>query len=145
MTNVPYRGSGQAVVAIVTGEVSLGFNDVMTNLPQMKAGRLRAIAVTSLKRLPSVPDLPTVAESGYPDFESGVWFGVLAPARTPQEIISRLNSELVNIARRPEFMQRLVAEGSEVVGNSPEQFGAYIKIEIARWSRVIKERNIKAD
>lgn len=145
MTNVPYRGSGQAVVAIVTGEVSLGFNDVMTNLPQMKAGRLRAIAVTSLKRLPSVPDLPTVAESGYPDFESGVWFGVLAPARTPQEIISRLNSELVNIARRPEFMQRLVAEGSEVVGNSPEQFGTYIKIEIARWSKVIKEKNIKAD
>jgi tripartite-type tricarboxylate transporter receptor subunit TctC len=111
----------------------------------MKAGRLRAIAVTSLKRLPSVPDLPTVAESGYPDFESGVWFGVLAPARTPQEIISRLNSELVNIARRPEFMQRLVAEGSEVVGNSPEQFGAYIKIEIARWSKAIKEKNIKAD
>lgn len=145
MINVPYRGSGQAVLAIVTGEVSLGFNDVMTNLPQMKAGRLRALAVTSLKRLPSIPDLPTIAESGYSGFDSGVWFGVLAPARTPQEIISRLNSELVNIARRPEFMQRLVSEGSEVVGSSPEQFGDYIKTETARWAKIIKAANIKAN
>lgn len=145
MINVPYRGSGQAVLAIVTGEVSLGFNDVMTNLPQLKAGRLRALAVTSLKRLSSIPDLPTIAESGYPGFDSGVWFGVLAPARTPQEIISLLNAELVNIARRPDFMQRLVDEGSEVVGSSPEQFGDYIKTETVRWAKIIKATNIRAD
>lgn len=145
MTNVPYRGSGQAVLAILTGEVSLGFNDVMTNLPQMKAGRLRGLAVTSLKRVSATPDLPTIAESGYPGFESGVWFGVLAPARTPQEIIARLNSELVKIIRRPEILQRFTAEGAEAVGNSPEQFGDYIKTETARWTKIIKGANITAN
>lgn len=133
------------MLAIVTGEVSLGFNDVMTNLPQMKAGRLRGLAVTSLKRLSGTPNLPTIVESGYPGFQSGVWFGVLAPARTPQEIIFRLNSELVKITRRPEFLQRLTAEGGEAVGSSPEQFGDYIKIETARWAKVIKEANITAN
>lgn len=143
--NVPYRGSGQAVLAIVTGEVSLGFNDVMTNLPPMKAGRLRGLAVTSLKRLSAIPDLPTIVESGYPGFQSGVWFGVLAPARTPHDIIFRLNAELVKITRRPEFLQRLTAEGGEAIGSTPEQFGDYIKLETANWAKIIKEANIKAN
>lgn len=145
MINVPYRGTGQAVLAIVTGEVSLGFNDVMTNLPQMKAGRLRGLAVTSLKRSSATPDLPTIAESGYPGFQSGVWYGVLAPAGTPPEIVSRLNAELVKITRNPEFLQRLTAEGGEAVGSSPEQFGNYIKTETARWAKIIKEANITAN
>ncbi|MBI2224720.1 MAG: tripartite tricarboxylate transporter substrate binding protein, partial [Betaproteobacteria bacterium] len=138
-------GTGQAVLAIVTGEVSLGFNDVMTNLPQMKAGRLRGLAVTSLKRSSATPDLPTIAESGYPGFQSGVWYGVLAPAGTPPEIVSRLNAELVKITRNPEFLQRLTAEGGEAVGSSPEQFGNYIKTETARWAKIIKEANITAN
>jgi tripartite-type tricarboxylate transporter receptor subunit TctC len=142
MINVPYRGTGQAVLAIVTGEVSMGFNDVMTNLPQMKAGRLRGLAVTSLKRSPATPELPTISESGYSGFQSGVWYGVLAPARTPPEIVARLNSELVKIARSPEFLQRLTAEGGEAVGSTPEYFGDYIKSETARWAKIIKDAKI---
>lgn len=145
MINVPYRGTGQAVMAIVTGEVSMGFNDVMTNLPQIKAGRLRGLAVTSLKRSGAVPELPTIAESGYPGFQSGVWYGVLAPARTPPEIVARLNTELVKIARTPEFLQRLNAEGGEAVGSTPEYFGDFIKQETARWAKIIKEANIRSN
>ena len=145
MINVPYRGTGQAVLAIVTGEVSMGFNDVMTNLPQMKAGRLRGLAVTSLKRSAAVPELPTIAESGYPGFQSGVWYGVLAPARTPPEIVARLNTELVKIVRTPAFLQRLNAEGGEAVGSTPEYFGDFIKKETARWAKIIKEANIRSN
>ena len=145
MIHVPYRGTGHAVVAMVSGEVSLGFNDVPTTLPHMKTGRLRGIAVTSLKRSAAVPELPTIAESGYPGFQSGVWYGVLAPARTPAEIVGRLNSELVKIVRNPEFLNTLVAEGMEPVASSPEYFAEFIKKETALWEKVIAKANISAN
>jgi tripartite-type tricarboxylate transporter receptor subunit TctC len=143
--HVPYKSTGQAVLAIVTGEVSLGFNDVMTNLPQMRAGRLRGLAVTSLQRSSAVPELPTIDESGYKGFQSGVWYGVVAPARTPTEIIGRLNAELVKIARQPDFVQKLAAQGAEVIGSSPERFGAHLKAEISRWARIIREAGIRSE
>ena len=145
MLHVPYKGTGQAVLAIVTGEVSLGFNDVMTNLPHMKAGRLRGLAVTSLQRSSAVPELPTIHESAFKGFQSAVWYGVVAPAKTPPEIVTRLNSELVKIARQPDFAQRLAAQGAEIVASSPERFGEHLKMETARWAKIIKEANIKGE
>ena len=142
MTHVPYRGGGQAVIAIVSGEVSLGFVDLVSMLPQVKSGRLRSIALTGLKRSPLLPNLPTISESGYPGFQSGIWYGVLAPARTPPEIVARLNSELVKIVRSPDFLESLTAEGAQAVASSPEYFGDFIKTEIARWAKVIKEAKI---
>ena len=130
------------LLAIVAGEVTLGFNDVMTNLPQMRGGRLRGIAVTSLQRSSAVPELPTVAESGYPGFQSGVWYGVLAPARTPAEIVARLNAELVKIARSRDFQEVLHADGAVLVAGTPEQFGEFIRRETARWAGIIKAANI---
>ncbi len=145
MTHIPYRGGGQAVLAIVTGEVSLGFVDLVSMLPHVKSGRVRAIALTSLKRSSILPGLPTIAESGYPGFQSGIWYGVVAPARTPAEIIARLNAELVKIARSPEFADSLKAEGAEVVASNPEYFGRYIRDETARWAKIIREAHIAAN
>ena len=145
MVHVPYRGTGEAVLAIMSGEVSLGFNDVPTTMPHMSSGRLRGIAVTSLKRSPAVPELPAIAESGYPGFQSGVWYGVLAPARTRSEIVARLNSELVRIVRTAEFSQSLAAEGAVPVASTPEFFGDFIKTETARWAKIIKAANIASN
>ena len=145
MVNVPYRGTGQAVMAIVSGEVTMGFNDVMTNLPQMKAGRLRGIAVTSPARSPAVADLPTIAESGYAGFQSGVWYGVLAPAKTPADIIARLNSELVKITKSAVFAERLNAEGGVPIGSTPEYYANFIKQETARWAKIIADVGIKSN
>ena len=148
MVHVPYRGTGEAVLAITSGEVSLGFNDVQTTMPYMSSGRLRGIAVTSLKRSPAVPELPALAELGYPGFQSGVWYRVLAPARTRPEIIARLNSELVKIVkivRTPEFSQSLAAEGAVPVASTPEFFGECIKTETKRWARITKAANIASN
>lgn len=121
------------------------FNDVPTTLPHISSGRLRGIAVTSLKRSPAVPELPAIAESGYPGFQSGVWYGVLALARTRPEIIARLNAELVKIVRTPEFTQGLAAEGAVPVASSPESFGDFIKTETVRWAKIIKSANIASN
>ena len=142
MTHVPYRGGGQAVLAIVSGEVSLGFVDLVSMLPHVKTGRVRSIALTSLKRSPALPNLPTIAESGYPGFQSGIWYGVVAPADTPPEVVSRLNSELVKIVRTPDFVQSLAAEGGDPVASSPEYFGDFIRKETARWAKIINVANI---
>jgi len=145
MVHVPYRGVAPAAIATVTGEVSLTFSDVMVLLPHVKSGRLRGLASTGAKRSPAAPDLPTVAEAGLPGYESGVWYGVLVPAATPQEIIARLHGEIVKAVQHPELRDRLLAEGSTVVGNSPEEFGTYIRREQERWAKVIKAANIKGE
>lgn len=142
MTHVPYRGGGQAAVAILTGEVSLGFVDVVSMLPQVKTGRVRPIAVTSLKRSSALPQIPTIAESGYRGFESGIWYGVIAPAGTPPEAVARLNAELVKITRSPDFMADLNRTGAQPVGSTPEAFADFIREQTARWAKVIKEANI---
>lgn len=142
MTHIPYRGGGQAVLAIMTGEVSLGFVDLVSMLPHVNSGRVRAIALTGAKRSAVLPNTPTVAESGYPDFQSGIWYGVIAPARTPVDTIARLNAELVKIIRTPDFLASLRAEGADVVASTPEVFGEHLKRETSRWAKVIKEEKI---
>jgi tripartite-type tricarboxylate transporter receptor subunit TctC len=145
MVHVPYRGAGPAVLAVVSGEVSLAFLDVLATLPHVNTGRLRGIAVTGVNRSPVAPDIPTIAEAGVPGYVSGVWYGVLAPARTPKEIIARLNTEVVKVMHHPDMRDKLSAEGGEVVGSSPEQFSEFIKAELRRWAKVVKEGNIRAE
>ena len=145
MVHIPYRGTGEAVTAVLGGVVSMAFLDVPTMLPHIKSGRLRGIAVTSTKRSSVAPELPTIAESGFPGFESGLWYGVVAPARTPPEIIARLNAELVKITQSPEMRETLRAEGAESVGSTPEAFSELIRREIVRWAKVIKDARIKTN
>lgn len=144
MVHVPYRGTGEAVTALLSGVVSLAFLDVPTMLPHVKTGRLRAIAVTGTKRSPVVPELPTIAES-YPGFESGIWYGVLAPARTPPELVARLNAELVKIVQSPQVRKHLQEEGAEPVGSTAQEFGNLIRSDMARWNKVIKAAGISTN
>lgn len=145
MMHVPYRGTGPAAIAVVTGEVGLSFVDVLTTLPHVKSGRLQGLAVSGAKRSVVAPHLPTIMEAGLKGYESGVWYGVLAPARTPLEVIGRLNSELSKVIRDGGVSARLAAEGSEVVGGSPEQFSTYMKAELERWAKVVKAANVRID
>ena len=142
MLHIPYRGTGEAVTSLISGVVSLAFLDVQTMLPHVKSGRVRAIAVTGSKRSTVLPELPTIAESAFPGFESGVWYGVLAPARTPPEVVARLNAELVKIVQSPEVRKLLQEQGAEPVGSSAQEFGNLIRTDIARWNKVIKAAGI---
>ena len=145
MVHVPYKGIVPAITDIVGGHVSLLYSTVVSGMPQVNAGKLRALAVSSAKRAQVAPGVPTVAESGFPGYDVSGWYGILAPAKTPADIINRLNTEIVTILRSPAASERLAADGSEAVGNTPEQFGAHIKSEIAKWGKVVKAAGITAD
>lgn len=145
MVHVPYKGIVPAITDIVGGHVSLLYSTVVSGMPQVNTGKLRALAVSSAKRAQVAPGVPTVAESGFPGYDVSGWYGILAPAKTPADIINRLNTEIVTILRSPAATERLAADGSEAVGNTPEQFGAHIKSEIAKWGKVVKAAGITAD
>jgi len=145
MQHVPYKGSGQAVVDLVGGQVQVMVSGMSSVMPHIKAGRLRALAVTGAQRSPAVPDIPTIAESGFPKFEATAWYGVLVPARTPKAIVTRLHDEIVRALKMPEVKERLESVGFEIVGSTPEAFGAYIKSEIVKWAPVVKASGAKAD
>src|SRR4051812_13612849 len=142
LEHVPYKGTGPALTDLLGGRVQVMFNSAVSILPQVRSGKLRAIAMTAAKRSSAMPDLPTVAESGVPGYEAASWYGVLAPARTPSPIVGRLNAEIVAIARMPDVRERLAADGADPIGSSPEAFAAHIKRELARWARVIEEAHI---
>jgi tripartite-type tricarboxylate transporter receptor subunit TctC len=143
--HVPYKGSVPGIMGLLGGEVSMMFANVADIGAQIKAGKVRPLAVTTLKRASQLPDVPTMAESGLPDFEITSWFGLLAPAGTPAPIISRLNAEAVKVLARPDVKATLAAQGLEVSSSSPEQFGAHIKSEIARFTKIAKTAGIKAE
>ncbi|MCA4904370.1 MAG: tripartite tricarboxylate transporter substrate binding protein [Rhodocyclaceae bacterium] len=145
MLHIPYKGSAPGVSALLGGEVMLGFTDTLITLPLVKAGKLRALAVTGPARSPLVPDVPTMAEAGIANYAVNVWFGLLAPAGTPAEIVSRLGAEVGRHVRSAEMRERLTALGAEPVGNTPEQFAAFLKAEIARWAEVVRTARIRAD
>ena len=144
MVHVPYKGTGPATTAVLSGEVSLSFGNIISVLPHVKGGRLRAIAVTTPKRSPVLPDVPAVAET-LAGYSAGPWYGVLAPAGTPQEIISRLNQEIVKILRSPEVMKTLSAEGADPIGSSPGEFANLLKTETERWGKVVRQAGMKID
>lgn len=145
MVHVPYKGGGPAAIAILSGEVSLTFGSIATVLPQVRAGKVRAVAVTGARRSSAVPDLPTISEAGVPGYELNSWYGVLAPAATPREIVAKLSAEVVRILHLPEVRDRIAHEGIEPAGTTPEEFAAYIKAEIAKWARVVKASGARPD
>ena len=145
LVHVPYKGGAPAAVAILSGEVPVTFGSIQTVLPQVRNGRLRALASTGARRAAAVPDLPTVAEAGVPGYELNSWYGVLAPAATPHDIVAKLNAEMVRILRLSETRERLTHEGVEPAGTTSEEFAAYIKAEIAKWARVIRAAGIHAE
>ena len=145
MVHVPFKGGSQSLPAQLSGEVALSFSTVVSSLPQVNAGRLRGLAVTSAKRTPAAPDFPTVAESGLPGYEAVSWYGLLAPAGTPREIIARLNAATVRVLALPDVRQSMLAQGAEPVSETPEQFAAVIKSDIAKWGDVVRKSGAKAD
>ena len=145
MLHVPYKGGGQAMPALLGGEVALSFATVVSALPHVKAGKLRALAVTSARRTPAAPEYPTVAESGLPGYEAVAWYGVLAPAGTPREIVARLNTEIVRALSLADVQQLLLAQGAEPVSDTPAEFAAIMRADIAKWGELIRKANIRAE
>lgn len=143
--HIPYKGGGPMLPDLIAGQTQLTFSNLPTIIQQVRAGRLRALAVTGNKRSPAVPDIPTVAESGVPGFAVTTWFGMAAPARTPRPVIERLNSEFVRALNAPDIRERLAALGADPVGNTPEQYTAFIQSELEKWTRVIKAAGIKGE
>lgn len=138
MTHVPYKGAAPSVTALVSGEVVVGFADMLVGAPQVRSGRLRALAVTGDARSTALPELPTIAEAGVPGYAVTVWFGMLAPARTPAEIIARVQTEIARGLQTPAVRERLTAMGAEPSGNTPEAFAAFLRAEIAKWRSVVQ-------
>ena len=145
MLHVPYRGGGESIVAVTSGHVSVAINSMLGALPQVRAGRLRALGVTSATRVAGAPDIPTIAEAGVPGYESLQWYGLLAPAGTPREIILRVNKEAVAILRAPEVSERLANDGGTAVGSTPEDFGRFLRTETEKWAKVAKGAGIKPE
>jgi tripartite-type tricarboxylate transporter receptor subunit TctC len=145
MIHVAYKGSSPAITDLLGGHVLLMFDNMPSALPHAKAGKLRGIAVSTARRSPVMPDVPTVAESGLPGFEVSVWFAVLAPAATPREIVERLNGILVKALQSPDVRERLSTQGAEPIGGTPADFTAVMKRDLAKWAKVVKDANIKLD
>jgi len=143
--HIPFRGTAPAITAVVSGEVAFMFSAQASTLPLIKAGKLRAIAYTGSARSAEQPDLPTVSEAGLPGFEVINWQGFLVPAGVPRDIVARLHADIVATLAAPEVRSRLSTGGSQIVGNTPEQFGAFIRSEITKWAGVVRSANIKAD
>jgi tripartite-type tricarboxylate transporter receptor subunit TctC len=145
MTHVPYKGAAPAVIDLLAGHVSLMFDNLASALPNIKATRVRALAVTTLQRSSLLPQLPTISEAGLRGFDVSTWFGIFAPAGTPPEIIAKLHGEIVRILHTPDTRERLATLGAEPVGNKPNEFAAFIKTEIPKYAKIIKASGAKAD
>lgn len=145
MVHVPYKGATPAETGLMAGEVSVMFSSILSALPHSKAGKMKALAVTSAKRSSEAPELPTVAESGLPGFEVNPWYGLFAPAGTPPEIVDKLQQEVARIVHMPDVKQRFATLGAEPVGNSPQEFKLFLDQEIAKWTKVIDQSGTRVD
>ena len=142
---VHYKGAAPAMNDVMGGHVPFTFDVVLTTLSQIKAGKLKALAVTSERRSPALPDVPTIAESGFPGYNAVGWNGLFAPAGTPRETVARLATEVSAMLNRPEVREKIAAQGAEVVGGTPEQFAAFIRADSAKWAQLIRKQNITPD
>jgi tripartite-type tricarboxylate transporter receptor subunit TctC len=145
MTPIPYKGGADALSDLIGGRIGALFPDIATGLPQIRAGKVKALAVASEKRVAALPELPTVGESGYPGFEAWAWQGFVAPAGTPRDVVMKLNGAFAKVMGDPVIKQRLSESGFEPQTSTPEEFAAYMKSEIAKWEKVIRESNISLD
>jgi tripartite-type tricarboxylate transporter receptor subunit TctC len=145
MTHIPYKGSAPALQDLLGGQVQLMFDNLPPSLPQIKAGKLRALGVTSTTRAPALPEVPTIAESGLPGFDASSWFGLLAPAGTSPAIIAKINAEIAKWLATPEAKEKLLAAGANAAGGTPEDFARHIAAETAKWAKVVKESGAKVD
>ena len=145
IVHVPYKGGGPAIVDLIGGQVQMLILSAVATLPQVKSGKLRALALTGLTRSPDLPNVPTVSESGLPGYEVVLWYGTFAPAKTPAAVITHLNQEVVKIMQSPEMRARLASEGGRPMGNTPEQFQEIIKADVARWAKVVKDAGIRVE
>jgi len=145
MTHVPYKGAAPAMTDLIAGQVQLMFDNLASALTQIKAGKVRALAVTTAKRTPLAPDLPTIAESGLPGFDINTWFGLFVPAKTPRPVVDRLHDEFVKALNAPDVRGKMLALGAEPVGNTPAQFAAYIRSESEKYAKVIQASGAKVD
>jgi tripartite-type tricarboxylate transporter receptor subunit TctC len=143
LTHIPYKGSGAALPALIGGQVKLGFGPLLPAIPHVKAGRLKALGVSGLKRSPGAPDIPTIAEQGLPGYEVNSWYGVFVPSRTPRPVVARLNKELMRVLALPDVKERLSRDGVEPGGSTPEQLNAVVQAEKKLWTKVIRDANIK--
>jgi tripartite-type tricarboxylate transporter receptor subunit TctC len=145
MQHVPYRGSAPAVSDLLGGQISVMFDNMPSAIQHVKGGKLRALAVTTAKRSPALPDVPTIAEAGVPGYEATSWFGLLAPAGTPAPIVAKLNASILKALADPEVKKKLAEQGAESHGEKPEEFAAFIKSETAKWGKVVKESGASLD
>ena len=145
LLHVPYKGSGPLTTDLLGGQISMSFDTVTPVLPHIKAGKLRALAVTTAKRSVALPDVPTLEEAGLPGFDMGTWFGMLAPAGTPKDIVARLNADMVKIIQSPEFRKKMDDIGADPIANTPEQMARQIKDDTARFARLVKEAKVSLD
>jgi tripartite-type tricarboxylate transporter receptor subunit TctC len=145
MTHVPYKGAGFALTGVVSGETQASFLATSTAFAQVRAGKLRALAVIRKTRFPGMTDVPSAAEAGYPDLDANAWFGLFAPAKTPKAIVAKLNQEMVRVLGQKDVQELLLKQGAEAAPTSPEEFGAYVKSEIVKWTRVVKESGVQSN
>ena len=145
MLHIPYKGSAPVVTDLLAGQIDVMFDNVPNVIGHVRAGKMKAIAVSTAQRSALAPEVPTVAEAGVPGYELSVWFGVLAPAGTPRDIVARLNAEIVKVLNSPDIKDRFAKQGVEVRTSTPEQFGEFVRSEVGRWAKVVKEAGIRAD
>jgi len=145
IAHVPFKGGAPALTALISGEVDLSYENSLVVTPHVKAGKVKALAVTGTKRSQLMPDVPTISESGLPGYNASGWYGLFAPAATSKAIIARLNQEAVKALRLPDVVRTLSSQGAEPVGNTPEEFGAFVKSEIEKWSHLVKTARMKSD
>jgi tripartite-type tricarboxylate transporter receptor subunit TctC len=145
IVHIPYKGAGPAVADLVAGQVAMMFDNIPSSMPHIRSGKLRALAVTSAARLEQLAEVPTMIESGFPGFEVTAWFGVLAPAKTPEAVVQRLNAEIVRVYTQPDVRERLRGLAATASGMSPAQFGDFIRAETDKWSKVVRAANLKAE
>jgi tripartite-type tricarboxylate transporter receptor subunit TctC len=145
MVHVPYKGAVPAFTGLLGGEIAVYMSSIQPAMPMLKAGRVRALGVTSAKRIATLPDVPTIAETGLPGYEVTNWYGVMAPAGLPKDILAKLHADLVKVMKQPDVQQRFAAEGGDATPNTPEQFAAFIRNEIAKWAKAVRESGAKVD
>ena len=145
LLHVPYKGTGNAMADLLAGQVVLMFDQPVSSMPMVQAGKLKVLGITSGKRFQTLPDIPTVAEQGLPGFEAISWSGVCAPGGTPRAIVDRIQVEVAKVLKVPEIRERLLRDGIEPVGNTPEEFLAHTRREAQKWSKVVREANVKVE